>query len=198
TARLSVPRAKYPSPAAKSNLVDAILSRLRASPDVRGAAAVSVLPMADEFGVSIQIRPDDTTRAERKVSAAYLIATPGYFATIGARLIAGADLPAVVDSAQPVAVINREMAAALWPGESPVGRRFRLGDEFRLVVGVVDNIRNNSLDTTASAQMYFPMAQQPQSYVSILIRGTSAVAALSSRIRDAVRAVDPGLPVYSV
>jgi ABC-type antimicrobial peptide transport system permease subunit len=125
------------------------------------------------------------------------MATPGYFATMGTPL-RGEDLPTVVDSNHKVVVINAALAKKLWPNADAVGRVMRWGPDRRTVIGVVGDIRTKRLDTAAIGQMYLPMAEQAQSYASIVARGSAPTTAMTARLRDAVRAVDPTEPLYSV
>jgi predicted permease len=127
----------------------------------------------------------------------YLMATPGYFATMGATL-RGQDLPSTFDSTHKVVVINSTLAKEMWPNSDAIGHRMRFGDERRTVIGVVNDIRTSRLDTAALGQMYLPMAEQPQSYASIVVRGTATNAAMMAHIRDAVHFVDPAQPVYAL
>lgn len=125
------------------------------------------------------------------------MATPGYFAAMGV-LLRGADLPAFADSTRPVAVINQTLAKALWPNADAIGRQLALGPQRRTVIGVVADIRTRGLDAPVSGQMYLPMAEQPQTYASIVARGTASDREMLARIRDVVRAVDPMEPMYAL
>jgi ABC-type antimicrobial peptide transport system permease subunit len=97
-----------------------------------------------------------------------------------------------------VVVINQTMAQKLWSGQNAIGRRMMFGPQARTVIGVVADIRNKRLDTAATQQMYLPMAEQPQAYASIVVRGSAGAAAMMAKIRDAVRGVDSNQPVYAL
>jgi len=110
----------------------------------------------------------------------------------------GEDLPQNADTSRKVAVINETMARKLWPKGDAVGRLMKMGPELRMVIGVVGDIRTTRLDVAATEQMYFPMAEQPQVYASVVARGPGDPSALLARLRDAVHAIDPTMPVYAL
>jgi putative ABC transport system permease protein len=199
TGRLMLARARYRTPPQKAAFLDAIVRGVRARPGVQDAAAVSALPMERAGGIALRVAPADAPDDDaRTVYGAYLMATPGYFKTIGARL-RGADLPASVDTNHRVVVINETMAAKVWPGQNALGRQLTFGRfGLREVIGVVSNVRTRGLDEPVTEQMYLPMAEQPQPYAAIVARGRASTPALLADIRDAVRAVDAAEPVYAL
>jgi putative ABC transport system permease protein len=197
TGRLVLPAAKFPGQTAKAVFLNAVVARLRASPDVGAAGAVSALPMEGVGGIGLKIGAEEAYDDAHATMALYLMATPGYFAAMGATL-RGDDLPATVDTSHKVVVINSSVAKKLWPNTDAIGHRIRWGNDYRTVIGVVNDIRTKRLDTTALGQMYLPMAEQPQSYASIVVRSSAPTAAMTARLRDAVRAVDPAQPLYSI
>lgn len=187
---------------ARSTL-NAMLDRLRAMPGVTAAGAVNDLPLNGAGGISLSIEPEGApppTSIDQNRYARYLIASGGYFDAMGIDLIAGRTFTAADDSlAPPVAIINQKMAEALWPGRSPVGRRFRIGPEKPIaVVGIVRNVREAALDQDPTPQMYFPITQGTPRGVALIARGPLPPAALLSALRTAVRSVDPGQAIYDV
>jgi predicted permease len=148
-------------------------------------------------GIGLRVAPAESYDEAHAAMGLYLIATPGYFNVMGARL-RGSDLPAKVDTAHKVAVINETLAKQLWPGQNAIGKQMAFGPERRTVIGVVGDIRTRRLDDTAQGQMYLPMAEQAQSYASIVVRGSADPRALMARLRDAVRADDPTRPGYQM
>ncbi|HEY6828053.1 MAG TPA: FtsX-like permease family protein, partial [Gemmatimonadaceae bacterium] len=195
TGRLTFPRRKYASTAAESELLNRVLDKVRSAGV--DAAAVSALPMEGVGGIGLRVAPAESYDEAHAAIGLYLIATPGYFRVMGARL-RGSDLPAMVDTAHKVAVINETLAKQLWPGQNAIGKQLAFGPERRAVIGIVDDIRTKRLDEAPEGQLYLPMAEQAQSYASIVIRGSADPRALMSRLRDAVRAADPALPVYQL
>jgi predicted permease len=197
TAQLTLPNARYARQPARAQFANDVVTRLRAMPGVRSAALTHALPLAPEGGLGLSVRPEGAPTDYEAVFPRYLMATPGYFETMGIALLRGTDLPAVVDSTRNVAVINRALADTLWPGQDALGKRFVMGRDARTVIGVIQNVRLDSLNLAPQPQMYFPIGEQAPNYMAIVARSTSDGGALVTRLREAVRAVDARQPVYN-
>jgi putative ABC transport system permease protein len=98
-------------------------------------------------------------------------------------------------------IVNETMARQLWPGESPVGRRFAIwrDEKFpREVVGVV-GATNQTLDKEPGPQMYVPYAQDPTwGSVSLVVRTAGEPTSMAGSVREAIRAVDKAVPTYNL
>lgn len=199
TARLVLPRTRYGTPVTRAAFYDAVLERLRAMPGVQSASAVNALPLEAVGVIGLRVAASDGPQDDdHATAAAMLMASPGYFATLGIPIVAGTDLPARADSGRDVAVINRAMAEKLWPGQSPIGRDFGWAGMRTTVIGVVGNVRTRSLEREATPQMYSPLSRGPQDYGALLVRGTVKTSTLLAHLRDAVRAVDAQQPLYEM
>jgi putative ABC transport system permease protein len=112
-------------------------------------------------------------------------------------------------------VINETMAPRYWPGENPLGKRIALDLEtmkfypdrpptfdiaggMREIVGVVRDVRHNSLRTSAVPEMYIPYLQKPAANMTLVVRTAGDPAALTVLAREAIRAVDPNQPVSHI
>lgn len=197
TAQLTLPSSRYASLAARTQFADAVIARLRAMPGVRTAAVTTALPLAPEGGIGLGVRAEGAPEDGPMIFPRYLMASPGYFETMGITILRGADLPAVADSTHRVAVINRTLGDSLWPGQDALGKRFVFGPEVRTVIGVIADVRLDSLNLRPRPQMYLPLAEQSQHYMTIVARTTRDDGAVVARLRDAVRRVDPQQPVYN-
>jgi predicted permease len=105
---------------------------------------------------------------ERDISA-------GYFTTLKAKLVSGRFFTDAEDSTKPgVAIINKKLAEKYFPGENPIGKM--IGDitlspkSMRQVVGVVDDVREASLDSDIWPAIYFPFNQNPDSEIGLVVR----------------------------
>jgi putative ABC transport system permease protein len=119
-------------------------------------------------------------------------------------LLRGRTFTATDDSrAEPVVVINREMANRYWPDANPIDKRVRLsagedaGSWIR-VVGVAEDVRHISLSRGAVPEMYRPYTQAPVAAFTLVVRTASEPGAIAPVVRASVQAVDPDLPVYDV
>jgi predicted permease len=197
TARMTLPATRYPNGVAQNTFINSVLERMVRATGVRSAAAVNSLPMDREGSISLLVKPEDAPNDEKRSAfASFLSATPGYFRTLGTPM-RGGDLPTTDDSTRRVVVVNQTLAKKLWPGQDPVGKRMiSPARGLHTVIAVVGDIRARALDRAPAAQMYYPMAEAPQSYVSIVARGDGDTKTLITAIREGVKSVDPGLPIY--
>src|SRR5207237_6593452 len=95
------------------------------------------------------------------------------------------------------------MAAQLWPGRSPIGRRVQMGmgndpgSPWITIVGVVGRVKQYTLDGDSRIAMYCPHAQFAVPAMNVVVRSTAAdPATLTAGVRQAVRGVDPELPMF--
>ena len=111
------------------------------------------------------------------------------------------------ENSMPVAIINETMARQYWPGQNPIGRRFKLGDPtddvpWIEIVGVVADVRQMGLDEPVKAEMYFPYQQVPEYdfYMprDLVIRTSGDTVGLVSSVRSIVHEVDPDQPVSNI
>lgn len=127
-----------------------------------------------------------------------------FFDAIGSPILAGRGFSSR-DGAEsaPVAIINEEMARRFWPGESPLGRRFRTGDQgpedpWIEVVGVVGDMYRQGPETPPIPQVFRPYSQAPSRNMVLLARTDGPVIGLGAEIRARVAAIDRTVPLYSI
>jgi putative ABC transport system permease protein len=132
-------------------------------------------------------------------------ATPDYFRTAGIPLRAGrAFAPEDRAGATPVALVNEEMARRLWPGQSPLGRRFRFGGpdaeapRWITTVGVVGDALYGPFVRRPMAYFYVPYEQRPARRFSVLVRAQGDPAPLAPLLRARAREIDPDQPLDNV
>lgn len=105
------------------------------------------------------------------------------------------------DQTTKVLIVNETMARQLWPGESPVGRRITIwrDEKFpREIVGVVGDTKT-TLDTEAEQQMYVPYAQDASwGGMSLVVRTNGEPTNLVAALRNEIRSVDKGIPIFNV
>jgi putative ABC transport system permease protein len=184
---------------------DKLFAELAAVPGVVQTAAVSELPMQgfftpDEF--SIEGRPYESSR--NAPQGLFKRITPNYFQTMGIPLLRGRafedlDQP----GAQPVIIINDQLAEQYFPKEDPLGKRIKKGPpssnaEWHTIVGVVGSIREAGMDKPAVPAFYVSQTQNPMSFLYLAVRtGGDPMTALPG-VRQAVRNVDRAIPIYRV
>lgn len=202
--RLTLPPGKYAQGEPRAQIYKQLIEQVKATPGVQSAGAVLSLPLGgDSFNVGRSvIREGRPMTPDEQTNAQHLPVTPDYFQTLQIPLKAGR-LFTDQDTLQStkVVIVNETMARALWPNENPVGRRFTVwrDEKFpREVVGVVGDTKG-SLDKEAGHQMYVPYAQDPTwGSLSLVVRTAGEPTAMAGSVREAIRAVDRGVPNYNL
>ena len=180
-----------------------LLGRLRALPGVRSAALARTVPVQSS-GMRNTIETDGYKPAEGEFPSADLnIVTPGFFSTLGTRLVAGRDFDARdTETSGAVAVVSESFARKFWPGvENPVGRRIMnlgppgVGGE---VIGIVRDARFRSLRRTPDPTVYIPLSQNYMPRMTILLDTRIGAEALRRPLAEAVGGLDRTLPLFHV
>jgi putative ABC transport system permease protein len=202
--RLSVPWEKYKENEQRAQIYKQLVDQVKAVPGVQAAGAVLSLPLrGDTFilgrGVLLEGRRPVPEEAS---NALHIAITPDYFQAMQIPVKQGRAFTDQDNSqATKVVIVNETMARKLWPGESPVGKRFSiLRDEkfLREVVGVVGDTKMR-LDEEAEEQMYVPYAQDANwGAMSLVVRSNTETSALAASVREAIRSVDKGVATYNL
>jgi predicted permease len=202
---VNLPAAKYPDAKPRQQFYERTLEELRRLPGVEAASAIYCAPLAGRCWGSVYTLPDHAIPPRGELpSAAWNVAEPSYFRTVGIPLRAGryfttadgADAPRVV-------IVNESFARKWWPGRSAVGKRVSQGfpdHEPRLseIVGVVADTRQEGLDVEPRAEVFIPWAQSPHPSMTYVLRTTVTPMSLAKPAIDAVHAVDPDQSVSHV
>jgi predicted permease len=181
-----------------------VLSRMSSDPKISHVGAVSAMPFIEAniniATVAIADRP--LQQGDPDATAAFLTyATPGFFSTLGVEVRRGRifDDDDRVGSRE-VVVISEELARKAFPGREPVGRTIGYGLQGRPreaeVVGVVADIRHDSLDRPARAEIFVPQAQHGFGSMTFVARTNVEADEAIDALKGHVRAVDPAQAVY--
>jgi len=205
--RVSPGLAHYDAPRAAA-LYAGVQQRLASLPGVRGVSASQPALLSggvssrDVFfeGLEYGFAPG---RPEPRGSQLHQVTvSPSFFATLGIPLVAGRLLDDRDDQrAPPVVLINQTAARTYFRGANPIGRRFGSQIEKRTrteIVGVVGDTKYNSLREAAPPTMYFPIGQRQWPSMAVEVRTASDPAAFITTVRDAVRGLDPNLPLTNM
>jgi putative ABC transport system permease protein len=204
-----IPRgARYSQPLGRTAFYQQALEKIDTLPGVKSAAAVTFLPLTlfrGSKGFTIEGRAPS---APGQIPMAnYDIVTPDYFGTMQIPLLKGRDFSwGDTPQSQQVVIINQAMARKYWPGEDPLGKRFRQGgstDEFpwMIVVGVVGDIREYNVLTPPRPTVYFPISQLPDPGGLLrdwVVRTDKNPLGLASAIPPAIWSMDKDLPVSRI
>lgn len=202
---LQVPEHRYENSRQLQTFYSRVLERLQQIPAIESVGLAKNPPL--NRGSSIrEYQVEGTPEAEAR-GAQYDVVSSGYFDVLGIPLLRGrnftnADRP----DSLPAAIIDEAMWQTAWPGQDPIGRRFRFADEWLTVVGVVGSIRGSGLANQPGAGFYIPYRQRPDTPTALavgrnavlLIRSSADVQGLPQRLRQAIWDVDQEQPVPEI
>ena len=130
--------------------------------------------------------------------------SPGYFQALGVPLLRGRffteqDGP----TSAPAAIINATMSRRFWPGEDPVGKRFRFayqksGDPWTTVVGVVGDMHRDGVTRNPVSEIFLPLPQHPARGMDLVVRTSADPSSFAAAVRSAIWSVDKTAPVVNV
>jgi putative ABC transport system permease protein len=206
TLRTTLPRNRYGELPKRAAFYQQVLERVRALPGVVSAGYTTAVPLTWKGGTngfSIEGREPKPGQDANSRQASV-----GYLETMGIKLRQGRFFDDHDDTqAQPVSIINELMARQYWPGESALGKRFKLGppDSPRpwvTVVGVIGDVKEMGLEAPPKAEMFFPYLQQPDTLWNmprdLTVRTTGDPLSLAASVRQAVWSVDRIQPVSNI
>lgn len=185
--------------------VEGVAFQQRLVPALRSRAGFETAGLASDLPLDLAssgtpVWPEAVRDPETDgISAEFTIVSPGYFETLRIPVYRGRTLmPSDGASATPTVVINRAMAGRLWPGTDPVGERLRFGGPDaapRTVVGVVADVKNQTLGETVDPMVYLPTAQYYRSDMYVVARGPGVTP---GSLRQSILDLDPRLAVGTV
>ena len=202
---VGLPSIKYPKPEDQIAFYKQVTERIAALPGVKATGTTSVLPLSGNFdGRGLRVEDQPKVRGE-EISVDLYITTPGYLRAMEISLLQGRAINDQ-DTAESfkVALINKTMAAQLWPNQDPIGKRIGFpGSEknpqpWRTVIGVVSDVSQYALDKTPPMQIYVPHSQFPTGFSTIVVKTQSDPLSMISAVRHEVLAVDKDQAVFQI
>ena len=200
---VTLPSADYPKDSDVVGFYRRLEPRLAALPGVTGVGVTNVLPLSwgDDMGrVEVEGRPP--RRHEDLPYTGVRQVTPGYLAALDVPLQRGRTLgPDDAAGTAPVAVVSEAAAKFLWPGEDPLGKRFRVwDDQWVQVVGVVGDVRSNPLSGTEGTGrvVYLAERQRPSRIATVVLRAAGDPTRLAPLAQREIGALDSRLAAGDV
>jgi putative ABC transport system permease protein len=176
------------------------VDQLTELPGVESVGAINYLPLGGSAYFALPITTDSQRPGNNPSDdvAAFRAVTPAYFSTLRIPLLAGRffnleDGP----KSTSVVIINQSMARHFWPNQNPVGRQLRSLKDYE-VVGVVGDVRHNSLHDPGGMEMYFPARQFPVPWMTFVIRTSGNPKERASAVRAALLMVDRDQPISQI
>ena len=211
TLAVEVSHHQFTMPTQESQFFNLALQRVRALPGVEAAGAVDNLPLTGGSNqpVAVEGRPVVPMSEQPEVSVRAV--TPGYMQAMRIPLLEGRDIQEsdTADSTA-VVVISKAMAKQFWPNESPIGHHLKMTffpDKERTVVGVVGDVKQMGLDSTAGiSTLYWPVAQIGDSAqgawrpfgLSMVVRTSTVPQALANPVTNAIAQINNSIAVDNV
>ena len=212
TLRVTIPSARVKDPEQVLRMQQNIADKIAAIAGVQSVALTSIVPMTED-GWHDPIFAEDKTYSEGQIPPLRLFkfVTPGLLQTMGNKLVAGRDFTwDDLYGRHPVALVSENLAREMWAQPSAaLGKRIRENTkgQYREIVGVVADERDDGVDAAAPATAYWPMLMANFSGDEVFIRRAPAFvirstrAASSAFVREvsaAIWSVNPELPLASV
>lgn len=211
TLRIGIPDTQVKEPELVIRMQEAILRKVEAVGGVSSVALANSAPMDGSSNDPIYASDRTYKAGEIPPIRRFKFISPGYIAALGSRLIAGRELTwGETYNQMPVALVSENLARELWgDARTAVGKRIRPTpkDDWREVIGVVADLRDDGVDQKAPAIAYWPLLQKNfeaekvnlQRGVALLIRTPRAGSSgLLQELRQAVWSVNPNLPLANV
>jgi len=201
TMAVPLPETKYNDKEKLRNFFSEVIADVRALPGVKGAGFASDAPFTTSGDTSGYVVEGEPPLMPGEVNdALYREVTPGYLETIGATLREGRLLEeGDREAGLLVVVVNEFFAKRHWPGRSAIGKRVRFDDKdepWRVVTGVVQDIRERGLLLEMKPAIYVPIGQvKPGSYSNLVVRTAMEPSSAIKAVESAVWSVDAQQPV---
>jgi putative ABC transport system permease protein len=205
TLRVNLPVATYPNGPDVARFWNTLQEKVATIPGVASATAAGGLPPERPINAN-------DTQIENFTPVPggpghnldyYQSAGDNFFETMGIRVLEGRALDARdTADATPTAVVNQAMARTYYGTQSAIGRRVRpsFQDPWRIIVGVVEDVKNAALDKPAGTEIFLPGRQPVGASRTrfLVVRTSRDPNSLISAVRAAVRDLDPSLPISQI
>ena len=198
-ASLQLPDSRYKDAGARQRFYDQLLPRLRELPGVAHAAITSDGPGLGANRQQIELEHAPIANPAQRPSISYVVQSPGYLDTIHLPLLEGRDFNDIDGAAHhEAAIVTRDAATRLWPGQNPMGKRFRLYDDknkasdWITVVGISADLVQEVQENDPRPLLFVPYQQEGRDNMAVMVE--SAADPLQA-LRATVQSLDPELPL---
>jgi len=204
-ADISLPQFEYSKPQQWIAFSDEFLTSLQSQPGMQDSAIAVPRPIADgcaNIGFEIVGSPPPSAGVSR--TADFVSVSPNYFHVMKIPLLSGRlfDHRDILSSPR-VTVISKEMARLYFPNQDPLGKQLFFGFAYDAgvaheIVGIVGDVRDESLGKNPGPMMYVPYDQAPLWGANVVVKSTMNASNVAAAIRGQVQKIDKDLPVTDV
>jgi len=215
TMALALPERKYPAPAQRLHFYEQLRERLRTDERIRAVSIASHAPTLGGFRRQLAVDGRPLEPGEQAPTVTLLTVDPRYFETVRLPIVRGrAFTEADGSPGQENAIINSRFAQMHFADGDPIGRRIVLTLDLAggapppggvpvsltaTVVGITPDVRQaNVEEVETDPVVYLPYASDPRAFMLLIARSEGDPAAVIAPIREALRTVDPDLPLFNI
>ncbi len=200
TAQTFLPPSSYALSAQRIAFYQDALQHLQSIPGVESAAISTALPVLATHGTPARFEGQPEIDLGRRPVVLIESISPDYARTMGVPVIEGREFNGVDDAkAAPVVLVNQTIARRFWPGQDAVGKLVWVGNlPPARVVGVLGDIKNESLAKSAQPEIFLPYPQLPSATLYLSVRSSMDVRGLVSALRAQIAAINPSQPVNDI
>lgn len=202
TARLELPDSSYKDAEARQRFYDQLLPRLRALPGVTSVTITSAPPGLFAWDHPMETEHKLIQQASQRPSVGLVACSPGYLNAIRLPLLRGRGFtPDDGSAGHESAILSREAAERFWPGQDPVGKRFRVYDDqskagnWISVIGVTAGIEQEIVSNDPQPAVFVPYRQEGWDNMALMVASSNNPI---PAVRAAVQQLDQDLPLTDI
>lgn len=182
---------------------DQHIEMVRALPGVEQAGLCNHIPLTTHHGTFFDVEgAPERSPDEQDVIMIKRSATPGYLETMGVKLLSGRFFNEKDNSrdSERTVIVNETFANRFWTDENPVGKRIRERDtkDWMRVVGVTKDVKHYGFEEEMRPGVYIPYTWNADPTMHGVVRTSVDPLSLVDFIREIVRSMDPGIPIFSI
>ncbi|HUZ48064.1 MAG TPA: ABC transporter permease [Terriglobia bacterium] len=179
-----------------------LAEKLQGLPGVRRAAcARRMLLSSSGGGASVRVSIPGTVlpQGQSSMPVGFNSVGPGYFETVGTRILSGRDFRSSDGPHSPkVAIVSEMMAKRFWRGGDAIGHSLTIAGEHYQIVGIAENARTNHVHEAYELYLYLPFAQKPSSEGALILETNGNPRGLAGAAKAEIRKTDPAITVWEV
>jgi predicted permease len=204
TARVTLPRSRYPKPEDRQRFFERLSPRLASMPGAFEVALVSNLPGEGGPGWRFEVEGKPIAEATRRPAATAVVGGKGYLQLLGLNLLRGKDFE---DSdglpGKETVIVNQNFVSRFFPHHDEIGRHIRLYDSenkprpWMTIIGVAPDFRQQGpVDQSNDPVILLPYRFENYSTMCVLLRTRGSPAVLTAAMRSEVQQIDQDLPLF--
>ncbi len=182
------------SQAKRAEIFQQVIARVSALPGVQAVGISDFLPLGQNRAWGSPVPQGKTFPPGKLPSPLVYVITPGFIRAMGIRMHGRDFTWSDGANSEKVVLINTSAARVYWPGEDAVGKVLMNGKEQLRVVGVVDDVREETVEGDTGWQIYYPAMQQNPEGAQLVVRTSLPPATLAASVLRALRELNPKQP----